>query len=201
MAMSKPDTFLGLLHHPVLDREGKVIATAVTNVDLHDIARSSKTYDLAGLYFVTPIASQQLLVSEIVRHWTDGSGATRNPVRARAFALAQVSASLDEAIEDIRKRTGQEPELVVTSAQVGEEMTTFLEYREELRSGDLGPQLLLFGTGWGMAPAVMERATRRLVPVRIADWARTEVEGPHYNHLSVRSAVATVLDRLFGHLD
>src|SRR5690606_14363961 len=35
-----------LVHHPVLDRAGEVVTTAITNLDLHDIARSAHTYGL-----------------------------------------------------------------------------------------------------------------------------------------------------------
>ena len=49
--------------------------------------------------------------------------------------------------------------------------------------------LLLFGTGWGMTNEVMNKADLILEPIR----GKAE-----YNHLSVRAAVAIILDRLFG---
>ncbi len=49
--------------------------------------------------------------------------------------------------------------------------------------------LLLFGTAWGLADEVMD----------MADYLLDPVEGyTDYNHLSVRSAVAIILDRLAG---
>ncbi|HQK80165.1 MAG TPA: RNA methyltransferase [Syntrophales bacterium] len=50
--------------------------------------------------------------------------------------------------------------------------------------------MLVFGTGWGLADSIVARADCSLPPVRGGS------DG--YNHLSVRSAVAVVLDRLFG---
>jgi tRNA (guanine37-N1)-methyltransferase len=48
--------------------------------------------------------------------------------------------------------------------------------------------LLMFGTGYGLADELISAATLHLAPIR-----------PHaYNHLAVRSAVAVVVDRLFG---
>ena len=47
----------------------------------------------------------------------------------------------------------------------------------------------MFGTGWGLAEEVFAAADATLAPV---------VGAGEYNHLSVRSAVAIVLDRLFG---
>jgi hypothetical protein len=49
--------------------------------------------------------------------------------------------------------------------------------------------LLLFGTGWGLTEDVIARAHHRLPPIM----------GPGtYNHLSVRSAAAVILDRVCG---
>ena len=39
-----------LVHHPIKDREGEIIATAVTNLDVHDLARSSRVYGLKAYY-------------------------------------------------------------------------------------------------------------------------------------------------------
>ena len=49
------------------------------------------------------------------------------------------------------------------------------------------PQVILFGTAWGLAPELLDSADQVLKPI----------EGTgRYNHLSVRSAVAIILDRL-----
>jgi hypothetical protein len=50
--------------------------------------------------------------------------------------------------------------------------------------------LLIFGTGWGLAPSVTEGADALLEPIRAAH--------EEYNHLSVRAACAIALDRLCG---
>jgi len=51
------------------------------------------------------------------------------------------------------------------------------------------PWLLLFGTAWGLASSVTGESDHVLEPVT----------GPgNYNHLSVRSAAAVILDRLLG---
>src|SRR6478736_4104184 len=38
-----------LVHHPVHDRARAVVTSAITNLDLHDISRSSHTYGLSDL--------------------------------------------------------------------------------------------------------------------------------------------------------
>ena len=37
---------IALVHYPVLDRRGDVVTSAVTNLDVHDLARLSTTYVL-----------------------------------------------------------------------------------------------------------------------------------------------------------
>src|SRR5512139_2866326 len=60
---------VALLHHPVYDKNRRVVATAVTNLDLHDIARTAKTFGLVRYYVVTPLEEQQELARRIARHW------------------------------------------------------------------------------------------------------------------------------------
>ncbi len=80
--------YIALLHHPVLDREGRVITSAVTNADIHDIARSAKTYGVKRFFIVTPIADQADLVRTIIGHWTCGAGGALNPSRREALESA-----------------------------------------------------------------------------------------------------------------
>ena len=195
-ASPKPAIYLALLHYPVYNKNGDVVATAVTNIDVHDIVRSSRTYGVKGVYIVTPIEQQRCLISEIISHWTEGAGSRHNPARAEAFSIAKVIESLEGAVEDITEREGTLPKRIATSAKVMNDMTTFSACREAWKKGTEEPQLLLFGPGWGMTDEVVEGADKRLPPLVPATWAIGDRES--YNHLSVRSAVATILDRLFG---
>ena len=45
--------YLALVHYPVYNKRMDVVATAVTNLDVHDIARSSCTYGIAHLFTQT----------------------------------------------------------------------------------------------------------------------------------------------------
>lgn len=183
--------YAALVHHPVRNREGEIVTTAVTNLDVHDLARSSRTYDLAGLFLVTPIDAQQRLVRSILAHWEEGAaGARRIPQRSEALGRAMVVASIEEAALEIARREGAPPLKVVTTASVPEGRS-FLRYDEASRQFATSPVpiLLLFGTGHGLAASVLETADLILAPIRPA--------GP-YNHLSVRSAAAIIFDRLFG---
>jgi len=182
-----PRLYIALLHYPVYDRRGRVVTTAVTNLDIHDISRSSRTYGAERFYIVTPIEQQKALVRKILRHWQDGPGALYNPSRGEAFGLAEVRGSLEEVLADISEKTGCRARLVVTGARFTAGVIGFEELRRNMAS-DSGPYLLLFGTGSGLAGEVTDRADFILEPLgRSSD----------YNHLSVRSAVAVVLDRLW----
>jgi hypothetical protein len=182
--------YLALVHHPVRARDGSTITTAVTNLDVHDLARLARTYDLRSYFIVTPIGAQSTLVDRIVEHWRTGAGARRVPERGEALALVSVVDSIDAAAEAIEAREGRPPRLVATGARPpeGRIALSFVQESENLATTRV-PTLLLFGTGHGLSRSVVERADAVLAPIRA---------GASYNHLSVRTAAAIILDRLIG---
>ena len=182
------DLFLALLHHPVLDKNGQIVTTAVTNMDIHDIARSAATYGVRRFFVVTPVRALRALSEKIIEHWETGFGSTYNATRKEALALVAIEPDLDGALVAIERECGQRPTIAATSARPSAGAVRFAELRQRLRR-DPGAFLLLFGTGWGLAPDVLARADLRLEPV---------VGPTPYNHLSVRSAAAIILDRLYG---
>jgi hypothetical protein len=188
--MSSPCVYCALLHHPVRDRAGETVTTAVTNLDVHDIARSARTYGVRGYYVVTPIAVQHVLVRRIMEHWTSGAGRRRIPERHLALERCLPIASLQAAIDDITTREGRAPRLIATAARPaqGRSPTGFDEVRRELAASS-DPFLILFGTGYGLVDALLVQADILLAPIEPAS---------DYNHLSVRAAAAIVLDRLRG---
>ena len=58
---------IALVHYPVTNKNGEVIASAVTNLDLHDMARSARTYGVKGFYVVTPLEDQKALAAQLMR--------------------------------------------------------------------------------------------------------------------------------------
>lgn len=181
---------VALLHHPVLGRDGQVLTTTITNLDLHDMARAVRVYGLAALYAVHPLASQRELALRVQRHWVSGAGGRRIPDRIEALAMLRVVADLPEARKDLDP-SGARVQLWTTAASArGAEATCFDDARRVLDTD--GPAVLLcFGTGWGLAPELLDAADVRLEPIV----ARRDTA---YNHLSVRAACAITLDRLFG---
>ncbi|MBI2896661.1 MAG: RNA methyltransferase [Deltaproteobacteria bacterium] len=181
--------YLALVHYPVLDRSGEVVTTAVTNLDIHDLARAGRTYGVRRYFVVTPIQAQRQLVERIVAHWRTGASAARIPERGDALSIVAIAPNLDAAIEDIRGDCGDAPHLVATAARAMPRATlSFEDARRALRE-DHRPWLILLGTGWGLADEVIRRADDLLPPIRGAS---------DYNHLSVRAAAAVVLDRLLS---
>jgi hypothetical protein len=176
---------VALLHHPTRTREGDVGTTTITNLDLHDLARSARTYGAARMFVVHPVASQRLLAERLLGHWTHGSGKARIPDRAPALDRVEVVPSLDDAVAALGGRAACE--LWSTSAQPSHEMWSWAEGAGAL-SKPGKPVLLLFGTGWGLTDSVLSDCDVRLAPIEgVAD---------DYNHLSVRAACAIALDRL-----
>lgn len=181
--------YLGLVHYPVYDKGGDVVATAITNLDIHDIARMARTYGIRRYFMITPLEAQQEMAGRVLRHWTEGSGAAYNPLRKEALSMVSVVPDLDAAQQYIGDDCGGRTATVVTTtARMAEGAMDYHELRQKM-AGDEGPFLILFGTGWGMEERFLKKAHYRLKPI----------SGPGaYNHLSVRSAAAIIVDRLLG---
>jgi hypothetical protein len=175
---------IALVHYPVFDRRGDVVTAAVTNLDIHDLARLATTYNISRYYLVTPALEQQVLVSRIAGHWQEGAGASYNPDRCRALSSLRVVSRFDEAIEDWQGLVGPAALAVLTGAGHRDG----LDYPSARSLAEQQPLLLVFGTGHGLAPEMYLPGRPCLAPVRSGC----------YNHLSVRTAAAIVLDRLIG---
>lgn len=181
------DLNIVLLHADMVDKQNNHVTTSLTMIDLHDIARSAKTYGVTNLFISHPAPSIRNLANTLRQHWDVGFGSTYNPNRKEALEHVSIVTSLDDAISIIDARTGKLPTLVATSAKPGGERISFTELKEKIE--DNNPYLLMLGTGWGMSDELLARAELFLNPVN----------GPgEYNHLSVRSACAIMLDRLRG---
>jgi hypothetical protein len=179
---------VGLLHYPVYNKNHDTIASAITTFDLHDCSRLAKTYGVKTFFVITPLADQQELAQRVLKHWTVGYGAEYNWTRKEALELMAVSPSLDACIDEITRREAEKPFLIVTDASRKKAPGLTYEQAKGMVTADKAI-LLLFGTAWGLADEVMD----------MADYLLDPVEGhTDYNHLSVRSAVAIILDRLAG---
>lgn len=180
--------YIGLVHYPVYNKNEQRIASAVTPVDLHDLARIARTYGASKLLVITPLRDQQGLVDRICNHWRSGFGASYNPHRKEAIELVTLASSLEDAVKRIHATEGEAPFVLATDASTQKENTlSFPDARAMIRQDRV--VFLLFGTAWGLDQEVLEESNAVLEPVMGADG---------YNHLSVRTAAAIILDRLVG---
>jgi hypothetical protein len=183
--MNRLDWAVALVHHPVIDRRGDLVSTAVTNLDIHDIARAAKTYGARCYYLVTPLVEQQRLVVRLLEHWLTGYGAGYNPDRGEALKLVKVVSTLRAALVDFSSRC-QQPALPLLTGANRPDGLSFEAGRELCEAH---PVILTLGTGWGLASQMFACGWPVLEPIRGSE---------NYNHLPVRAAAAIMFDRLFG---
>lgn len=185
--MFSDNLYVALIHHPVTNRKGRTIGSALTTIDLHDIARASVTFGVKGFYVVTPYKDQAVLAQRVIEHWTKGIGGELNPYRKNALELIRVTQSFEETCESIQSEREQPLVTVATSAkQTGPAITTG-GLKQKLN--DAASHLILFGTAWGLTTELVGSCDYILEPIFGAG---------EYNHLSVRSAVSIYLDRIIN---
>lgn len=182
------DLFVGLVHYPIYNKRMHVIASAVTNFDIHDISRTCRTYDVRRYYIIHPLDVQRDIIKKIIGYWQEGYGRTYNPDRSNALDIVCWQADIEAAAQDIEAHTGKRPYIVTTDARIYPNTVSYGFMRKQLKEGDR-PILLLFGTGFGIEAETMSKFDYILEPIYGAC---------DYNHLCVRSAAAIILDRLAG---
>ncbi len=179
---------IALMHYPMYDKFYNVVATSVTNLDIHDIARLARTYNLSSYWIITPLEPQLEMVKRVVQYWTEGPGADYNPHRKEALSLVRTAKSVDEMVEEISSKYGKPVKLIATDARPYPGRITYDDARCLLREGD-AEYVLVLGTGHGIVYEEIRRMDYFLEPIR---------PGSSFNHLSVRAAAAILVDRLVG---
>ena len=180
--------YIALVHYPVYNNRLEVVSTAFKSMDAHDISRDATTYGVKRFYLINPVEEQRRLAGRLVDHWTEGEGRNFNETKSRAFGIISIMSTVEEAVGQIEKIEGEKPKIVVTDARFSENMTGYRALRERIFE-NTEPFLILFGTGWGLTLETIEAADYMLKPI-------SGYSG--FNHLSVRSAAAIVLDRLLS---
>jgi hypothetical protein len=179
---------IALVHYPVYNKHHEVVTSALTNLDQHDIARSSKTFGLDRFYIVTPSEEQRKLAERISGHWQQGWGANYNPDRREALDIVRVTPSITSAVADFQDGFSKPVKIAVTGAAQRAGSTALARFGKLLEESDQ-PYILLLGTGWGLTDECFASADIILEPI---------AGNGIYNHLSVRSAAAIMLDRIRG---
>ncbi|MGI6680765.1 MAG: RNA methyltransferase [Bdellovibrionota bacterium] len=178
-----------LLHDDMVDKQKNITTTSLTMIDLHDIARSTRTYGVGNTFVCHSSPSLRKLASTLKAHWMSGFGEKYNGNRKEALTKVHIIRELDEAITFLDEKYGKLPKLIASSAKDGGKRISFTLMKEMINSDVNTPYLLMLGTGWGMSDKLLSRADYFLEPIK----------GPtDYNHLSVRAACAIMLDRIQG---
>lgn len=175
-----------MVHHPVYNKFSEIVTTSITNMDIHDISRSCLTYGVSRYFLINPLPTQKELLMRILKFWKKEPANKYNPHRVDALSIIQYSESIESSVLDIKKQDKMNPIIISTTAAGRDDQIGFSEFRKmEFEK----PVLLLFGTGNGLSNQVHE----------LADYVLEPIKGlQNYNHLSVRSAVAIVLDRILS---
>ena len=174
--------YLALLHFPVYNKKKEAVSTCITGFDLHDIARSSLTYGIAKYFVVNPMPAQRKFAERIINCWKSEKSFVHNWTRAEAFKLVELKESLEDVIKTLKNP------IVVASSAKNQGDLSYRGLKNKIKRSRR-PVLILLGTGWGLTEEVFKKADYILGPI---------LGKGSYNHLSVRSAAAIILDRLFG---
>ena len=171
-----------------MDREGNLIITSFTTMDLQVIVRPCRAYEVRAFYIVQPVDGQREVIQRQISYWLSEEGKKANPTRYETVKLAKLFYTLDEVIEDVERERGKRPKLVGTDARKYPNTISYNDLREEIFKRE-EEFLLVFGTAYGIPPDLMRTFDYILEPIMGAG---------NWNHLSVRNAVAIILDRLFS---
>lgn len=180
--------YIALVHYPVYNSHLEVVSTAFKSIDAHDISRDATTYGVRKFYLINPVEEQRRLAGRLVDHWIEGEGKNFNETKSKAFGVISIISTIEEAIGQIEEIEGKKPKIVATDARFSDDMTGYRTLREKIFENE-EPFLILFGTGSGLT----------LETIKTADYVLRPISGySEFNHLSVRSAAAIVLDRLLS---
>ena len=193
--MLNSNLYVALIHFPVINKKDQPIGSALTTIDLHDIARASITFGIRGFYVITPYEDQATLATQVIEHWTKGVGGKLNPDRKKALELIRVAKTFEDAVNSIEQERNEPVVSIATSAKetpgtmepgsITPDLITIGVLRQKLENK--ASHVLVFGTAWGLADELIDTCNFILDPI----YGNTD-----YNHLSVRSAVSIYLDRI-----
>ena len=184
----KTNTYIGLVHYPVYNKSGETITSGITNLDIHDISRSAMTYDIKSFFLIHPNERQKEIYEKILSFWKTEIAQFYNQHRVDALQIINFAKSINDTVNMIKKQENSYPIIITTTAKTRDNQISFIDVKKLIYSANR-PVLLLFGTGNGLHEETHA----------IADFVLTPINGKaKYNHLSVRSAVAIVLDRLLS---
>jgi tRNA (guanine37-N1)-methyltransferase len=183
-----PPHYAVLMHDQVMLKEGRVGTSSITSIDIHDIARSALTYGLKNYFLVTSLEDQTKIAQTLIDFWLN-EGKEYNIHRHEALKRVHLASSLEHVCTTIEQETGKKPLLLATSAQEQTQKPTITYHDQGVVWRHNRPVILIFGTASGLSHQLLAQCDYVLEPLQGLST---------FNHLSVRSAAATVFDRWLG---
>jgi len=184
----QPQIFIGLVHFPVYNKLGETITSGITNLDIHDISRSALTYGVQTFFLIHPNQRQKEIFEKITDFWKTDGASFFNQHRVEALKTIVFTQTIEDTVQLIKNQVHSDPIIITTTAKRRENQKDFAETKDII-SQTKRPVLILFGTGNGLHDDIHDSADIVLQPIQHTGG---------YNHLSVRSAIAIVLDRLLA---
>ncbi len=185
-----PNHYVVIMHSQVIVGDGhKIGHTSVASIDIHDIARSCKTYGIKNFFIVTQLEDQFKIVNTFFDFWHSKKGKDYNLSRYNAIESVILTKTFESVIEQIKQKENANPIIITTSAKPHGNGVKIDYFSQGLVWKENRPVLIVFGTGQGLSDEIMNQSNFILTPVRGLT---------SYNHLSVRSAAAVILDRWLG---
>lgn len=185
-----PSHYAILMHNDVYVKDKNIGRTSITSMDIHDIARSSATYDLKNYFLVSELEDQQLILNTFLNFWKSNEGMEYNKSRYEAVKRVIPAKTFHEALKVIEIQEGQKPILIATSAKSKIDNEKIIDYYSQGKVWSHNrPVVFIFGTGQGLCDEIIDKCDYLLLPI---------VGMSNYNHLSVRSAAAIIFDRWLG---
>ena len=154
--------YLGLVHYPILNRHKEEVQTSVTNLDIHDIARSASTYGVKEYFIITPDQSQHEYINKVISFWKSETGIAYNADRSRALSIITLEDSIELSIKKITTQEAMQPIVITTTARNMDKQISFEKISNLIQANQ--PVLLLFGTGHGLTDSVHNAADYILEP-------------------------------------
>ncbi|MGM0608636.1 MAG: RNA methyltransferase [Candidatus Muiribacteriota bacterium] len=175
---------LVLLHNNIVNKFGNLIETSITNIDVHDISRTVRTYRLNELSLVNRLESQKKILNDMLKYWIKGEGGINNPDRKKALEKVKQY----NRLEDVQT-SASNIKYIITDAKKHTNSILYKDMKNIISENKNTQFYLIFGTGWGLDSIITQKADYILEPVQY---------GSDFNHLSVRAAAAIICDRLFA---
>jgi len=184
-----PSVGVGLVHWPCFNQKHEVVATNITNLDIHDIARACRSFGVENYFLINRVQEQLMFVERVMDHWRTGEGLEHNKQRREAVKMVRTAETLEKALGFYPER----PLVVGTHARAveGVPSVTYAGLRERMWQNPEKTTFIVLGTGWGLTPEVFAQCDLILDPIRGSS-------PDDYRHLSFRSAASIILDRLMG---